>query len=211
MKHIFLILFIASTLPSFAQQDSIVYKKLKNGGSITITIDIPKSDTYLSDSLFYKLKFSKTGEIIDIRIESFTDIDTLMKNVLYSEFVDASRQYKNAILNNEAEEGGYELRLRQAERQYETFAKEPIKERIEKDFDPKELIGDWELNGEPVKIDEKLFLDGQPIKILSDQQFVVQINEGQLTFNRIKSDQWVAKGGKYTLARPKSKGKSKKK
>lgn len=207
MKYLFLLI----PFFSFAQQDSIVYKKLKNGGSTTITIDIPKSGTYLSDSLFYKLKFSKTGEISLIGIEPFTDIDTLMKNVLYNEFIDASRQYKNTILSNESEESGYELRLRQAERQYETFAKEPIKERIEKEFDPKELIGDWELNGEPVKIDEKLTLDGKPIKILSDQQFVVEINKDQLTFNRIKPDQWVAKGGKYTLARPKSKGKSKKK
>jgi hypothetical protein len=83
MKHIFLFLFIASTLSAFGQQDSVTYEKRVN-----------KSETYKGDSIYYKLTYTKQGEVMTVRMEPFTDQDTLMGNVLYNEYTDASRQYK---------------------------------------------------------------------------------------------------------------------
>jgi hypothetical protein len=207
MKYILILLL--APLALFGQQDSVVYKKFKNGGTTTLSIELPTTSMFTLDSGYYKLRFSVNSGSLVISIDPFTDIDSLMGNVLFNEFTDASRQYKAAILVSESTEKGYELRLRQAEKQYEEFTKEKIKDRIEKEFDPKELIGDWELNGKPVKIDDKLLLDKKPIKVLSDEQFVIEINNEKIIFNRIKPDYWVSKGEKYTLKRTKVKGKKK--
>ena len=209
MKHIFLFLFIASTLSAFGQQDSVTYEKLQNGGVITLSIPAAKSDVYLKDSLFYKLVFSRVGERITIVIEPFTDVDSLMGLVLFNEFTDASRQYKGALLESEDKERGYLLRLRQAERDYLRFTGTQIKDKVESEFDFTELLGEWLLNGKDITIDAKLEIGRKPIKILSDQQFTVEIDKEQRVFNRIKSGRWVAKNGRYTLERAKEKSRRK--
>lgn len=106
MKYLLLILLpiFSYAQPRGLGQDSIVYKKLKNGGSITITIELPKSE--LGDSLFYKLSFSSDPNSSSVSIVSYTDIDSLVRNSLYIDFVDVSRQYKAAIIRNEEEENG---------------------------------------------------------------------------------------------------------
>ncbi len=207
MKHIFLFLFIASTLSAFGQQDSTVYEKLQNGGVITLSVPAAKSDVYVKDSLFYKLVFSRVGERITIVIEPFTDVDSLMGLVLFNEFTDASRQYKGALLDSEDKERGYLLRLRQAERDYKRFTGTPIKDKVESEFDFTELLGDWLLNGKEITIDAKLEIGKKPIKILSDQQFTVEIDKEQRVFNRIKAGRWIAKDERYKLERAKEKSK----
>lgn len=72
---------------------------------------------------------------------------------------------------------------------------------MEEGFDFTELLGDWELNGKAIKIDAKLEIEKQPIKILSDQQFSVQLNREPVVFNRIKPGRWISKGEKYKLIR----------
>ena len=199
MKYI-VFLFALFALPVFGQQDSIVYKKLAN-----------TSETYKGDSIYYKLTYTKAGEVMILRTEPFTDVDSLMRNVLFNEYTDASRQYKAAIQAWEAQEKGYELRLRQAERQYKRFTGENIKVKVEEGFDFTELLGDWLLNGKTIKIDAKLEIDKKPIKILSDQQFTVEIDKEQRLFNRIKAGRWIAKDEKYKLERPKATEKKKNK
>lgn len=198
MKHLFLFFFIASTLSAFGQQDSVTYEKRVN-----------TSDSYKGDSIYYKLTYTKQGEVMTVRIEPFTDQDSLMGNVLYNEYTDASRQYKYALLAWEEQEKGYLLRLRQAERDYKRFTGENIKAKVESEFDFTELLGDWILNGKAVKIDAKLELEKKPIKILSDQQFTVEIDKEQRVFNRIKAGKWVAKEGRYALERAREKNKRK--
>jgi len=197
MKHIFLFLFIASTLSAFGQQDSVTYEKRVN-----------TSESYKGDSIYYKLTYTKQGEVMTVRVEPFTDVDSLMGNVLYNEFTDASRQYKQALLIWEEQERGYLLRLRQAERQYKRFTGTPIKDKVESEFDFTELLGEWLLNGKAITIDAKLEIGKKPIKILSDQQFTVEIDKEQRVFNRIKAGRWIAKDERYKLERP---GKSKNK
>ena len=124
MKHIFLFLFLASTLSAFGQQDSVTYEKRVN-----------TSETYKGDSIYYKITYTTQGEVMNVRVEPFTDVDSLMGNVLYNDFTDASRQYKQALLTWEAQERGYLLRLRQAERDYKRFTGSPIKEKVESEFD----------------------------------------------------------------------------
>lgn len=199
MKYI-VFLFALFAVPVFGQQDSIVYKKLAN-----------TSETYKGDSIYYKLTYTKAGDVMTLRSEPFTDVDSLMKNVLFNEFTDASRQYKAAIQAWEAQEKGYELRLRQAEKQYLDFVGKPIKEKVEEGFDFAELIGDWLLNKDAITIDEKLLINKQPIKILSDQQFTVEIEKERIVFNLVKPGLWVSKGEKYRLSRVKVKEKTKKK
>jgi len=199
MKYI-VFLFALFALPVFGQQDSIVYKKLAN-----------TSETYKGDSIYYKLTYTKAGDVMILRSEPFTDADSLMKNVLFNEFTDASRQYKAAIQAWEAAEKGYELRLRQAEKQYLDFVGKPIKEKVEAGFDFAELIGDWLLNKDAITIDAKLLINKQPIKILSDQQFTVEIEKERIVFNLVKPGLWVSKGEKYRLSRVKVKEKTKKK
>lgn len=195
MKYlIFLFLFIASILFAFGQQDSVTYEKRVN-----------KSESYKGDSIYYKLTYTKQGEVMTVRVEPFTDQDTLMGNVLYNEYTDASRQYKYALLIWEEQEKGYLLRLRQAERDYKRFTGKNIKDKVESAFDFTELLGDWLLNGKAIKIDAKLEIDKKPIKILSDQQFTVEIDKEQRVFNRIKAGKWVAKEGRYMLERAKEK------
>ena len=200
MKHIFLFLFIASTLSAFGQQDSVVYEKRLN-----------TSDLYKGDSIYYKITYQKQGETYITITEPFTDQDTLIGKVLFNNYTDASRQYKEAILAWEAAEKGYQLRLRQAERQYKRFTGENIKVKVEEGFDFTELLGDWLLNGKTIKIDAKLEIDKKPIKILSDQQFTVEIDKEQRLFNRIKAGRWIAKDEKYKLERPKATEKKKNK
>jgi len=200
MKHIFLFLFLASTLSAFGQQDSVIYEKRVN-----------TSESYKGDSIYYKLTYTKAGEVMILRTEPFTDVDSLMRNVLFNEYTDASRQYKAAIQAWEAQEKGYELRLRQAEKQYFSFVGKPIKEKIESGFDFAELIGDWLLNKDAITIDAKLLINKQPIKILSDQQFTVEIEKERIVFNLVKPGLWVSKGEKYRLSRVKVKEKTKKK
>jgi len=191
MKHIFLFLFIASTLSAFGQQDSVTYEKRLNA-----------SESYKGDSIYYKLTYTKQGEVMTVRIEPFTDQDTLMGNVLYNEFTDASRQYKQALLIWEEQEKGYLLRIRQAERGYKRFTGTPIKDKVESEFDFTELLGEWLLNGKAITIDAKLEIGKKPIKILSDQQFTVEIDKEQRVFNRIKAGRWIAKDERYKLERP---------
>jgi hypothetical protein len=198
MKYILILLLAPLCL--FGQQDSIVYEKRIN-----------TSETLKGDSVYYKVTYQKQGEVMNIRVEPFTDVDSLMRDVLFNEFTDASRQYKQAIATWEAQEKGYELRLRQAERQYLQFTGEKIKDKVEESFDFDELIGDWELNGKVVEIDAKLEIDKKPIKILSDQQFTVEIDKERQVFNRIKKDRWVSKGEKYVLSKLKTKEKKKSK
>ncbi len=181
-------------------QDSVVYKKMLN-----------TSENYKGDSIYYKITYSKNGDEMNVRTQPFTDVDSLMKQVLFNAYTDASRQYKNAILVWEAQERGYELRLRQAERQYLQFTGQRIKNEVEKNFDFADLIGDWLLNGKPIKLDAKLEIDKKPIKLLSDQQFTVEIDKERQVFNRIKKDRWVSKGEKYRLERPKPTEKKKNK
>jgi len=200
MKHTFLFLFLASTLSAFGQQDSTVYEKRVN-----------TSETYKGDSIYYKITYSTEGDIMTIRVEPFTDIDSLMAMVFFNEFTDASRQYKQAIEQWEAQEKGYLLRLRQAERQYNAFTGGKIKDKVEEKFDFTELLGDWLLNGKAISIDAKLEIDKKPIKILSDVQFTVEIDKDQRVFNRVKAGRWDAKGGKYKLERVKDKAKKKSK
>jgi hypothetical protein len=197
MKHIFLFLFIASTLSAFGQQDSVTYEKRVN-----------KSETYKSDSIYYKITYKKYGEASAIFIEPFTDQDSLMGNVLYNEFTDASRQYKQALLTWEEQEKGYLLRLRQAERDYKRFTGNSIKDKVESEFDFTELLGEWLLNGKAIRIDAKLEIDRKPIKILSEQQFTVEIDKERQVFNRLKAGRWEARGGKYKMERPKEKAKN---
>ena len=199
MKHIFLFLFLASTLSAFGQQDSVTYEKRVN-----------TSETYKGDSIYYKITYSTAGEVMNVRVEPFTDVDSLMGNVLYNDFTDASRQYKQALLTWEAQERGYLLRLRQAERDYKRFTGSPIKDKVESEFDFTELLGEWLLNGKAITIDAKLEIGKKPIKILSDQQFTVEIDKEQRVFNRIKAGRWVAKDEKYKLERAKEKDKKRK-
>ena len=191
MKHIFIFLFIASTLSAFGQQDSVTYEKRVN-----------TSETYKGDSIYYKLTYTKQGEVMTVRVEPFTDQDSLMGNVLYNEFTDASRQYKQALLTWEEQEKGYLLRIRQAERDYKRFTGTPIKDKVESEFDFTELLGEWLLNGKAITIDAKLEIGKKPIKILSDQQFTVEIDKEQRVFNRIKAGRWIAKDERYKLERP---------
>lgn len=191
MKHIFIFLFIASALSAFGQQDSTVYEKRVN-----------TSETYKGDSIYYKITYQKQGEIYITITEPFTDVDSLMGNVLYNEFTDASRQYKQALLTWEEQEKGYLLRIRQAERNYKRFTGTPIKDKVESEFDFTELLGEWLLNGKAITIDAKLEIGKKPIKILSDQQFTVEIDKEQRVFNRIKAGRWIAKDERYKLERP---------
>ena len=196
MKHIFLFLFLASTLSAFGQQDSVTYEKRVN-----------TSESYKGDSIYYKLTYTKQGEAMTVRVEPFTDQDTLMGNVLYNEFTDASRQYKQALLTWEEQEKGYLIRIRQAERDYKRFTGTPIKDKVESEFDFTELLGEWLLNGKAITIDAKLEIGKKPIKILSDQQFTVEIDKEQRVFNRIKAGRWIAKDERYKLERVKEKSK----
>jgi len=191
MKHIFLFLFLASTLSAFGQQDSVTYEKRVN-----------TSESYKGDSIYYKITYQKQGEIYITITEPFTDVDSLMGNVLYNEFTDASRQYKQALLTWEEQEKGYLLRIRQAERDYKRFTGTPIKDKVESEFDFTELLGEWLLNGKAITIDAKLEIGKKPIKILSDQQFTVEIDKEQRVFNRIKAGRWIAKDERYKLERP---------
>ena len=190
MKYLFLFCIILCALPAMAQQDSIVYEKRVN-----------TSDSYKGDSIYYKTTYQKQGETFITITEPFSDQDSLIGNVLFNNYTDASRQYREAILAWEAAEKGYQIRLRQAERQYRRFTGQNIKVRIESEFDFTDLLGDWLLNGKAIKIDAKLEIDKKPIKIISDQQFTVEIDKEQRLFNRIKAGRWIAKDEKYKLER----------
>ena len=198
MKYLFIFIILVFALPGFGQQDSVVYEKRIN-----------TSETLKGDSVYYKITYSKSGEVMTIRVEPFTDVDSLMAQVFFNEFTDASRQYKQAIQEWEALEKGYLLRLRQAERQYNAFTGGKIKDKVEEKFDFTELLGDWLLNGKAIVIDAKLQIDKKNIKLLSDVQFQVEIDKEQRIFNRVKSGRWDAKGGKYKLERVKEKAKKK--
>lgn len=211
MKYLLIFCILICALPGFGQQDSVVYKKFKNGDKTTVTIDLPTTSMFTLDSGYYKLKFSVNAGSLNISIDPFTDIDSLMGNVLFNEFTDASRQYKQAILASEETEKGYELKLKQAEKQYKEFTGENIKDKVEENFDFTELLGDWLLNGKAIVIDAKLQIDKKNIKLLSDVQFQVEIDKEQRIFNRVKAGRWVAKDAKYILERPKEKAKKKSK
>ena len=200
MKYLFIFIILVFALPGFGQQDSVVYEKRVN-----------TSETFKGDSIFYKVTYQRQGEIFITITEPFTDQDSLIGNVLFNNYTDASRQYKQAIQEWEAQEKGYELRLRQAERQYLAFTGSKIKDKVEKDFDFTELLGEWLLNGKAITIDAKLEIERKPIKILSDVQFTVEIDKERQVFNRVKAGRWDAKGGKYKLERVKEKAKKKSK
>ena len=200
MKYLFIFIILVFALPGFGQQDSVVYEKRVN-----------TSETFKGDSIFYKVTYQRQGEIFITITEPFTDQDSLIGNVLFNNYTDASRQYKQAIQAWEAQEKGYELRLRQAERQYLAFTGSKIKDKVEEDFDFTELLGDWLLNGKAIVIDAKLQIDKKNIKLLSDVQFQVEIDKEQRIFNRVKAGRWVAKDAKYILERPKEKAKKKSK
>ena len=190
MKYLFIFIILVFALPGFGQQDSVVYEKRVN-----------TSETLKGDSVYYKITYSKSGEVMTIRVEPFTDVDSLMAQVFFNEFTDASRQYKQAIEQWEAQEKGYLLRLRQAERQYNAFTGGKIKDKVEEKFDFTELLGDWLLNGKAIVIDAKLQIDKKNIKLLSDVQFQVEIDKEQRIFNRVKAGRWIAKDEKYKLER----------
>ena len=212
MKYLILFCIILFALPGFGQspfggsistqsaQDSVVYEKRVN-------------DTHVfqgSDSIYFKITYVKDGNFIkSIMFEPFTDVDSLMAQVFFNEFTDASRQYKQAIQEWETQEKGYLLRLRQAERQYNAFTGGKIKDKVEEKFDFTELLGDWLLNGKAIVVDAKLQIDKKNIKLLSDVQFQVEIDKEQRIFNRVKAGRWVAKDAKYILERPKEKAKKK--
>ena len=198
MKYLFIFIILVFALPGFGQQDSVVYEKRVN-----------TSETFKGDSIFYKVTYQRQGEIFITITEPFTDQDSLIGNVLFNNYTDASRQYKQAIEAWEVQEKGYELRLRQAERQYLAFTGSKIKDKVEERFDFTELLGDWLLNGKVITIDAKLEIDKKPIKILSDVQFTVEIDKERQVFNRVKAGRWVAKDAKYILERPKEKAKKK--
>lgn len=210
MKYLFFFCILVFALPVLAQfppgyiaqyittQDSVTYQKLPN-----------TSESFKGDSIYYKITYSKAGDVMTVRTEPFTDVDSLMAQVFFSEFTDASRQYKQAIEEWEAQEKGYLLRLRQAERQYNAFTGGKIKDKVEEKFDFTELLGDWLLNGKTIVIDAKLQIDKKNIKLLSDVQFQVEIDKEQRIFNRVKAGRWVAKDAKYILERPKEKAKKK--
>lgn len=212
MKYLFFFCILIFALPGFGQfstfspapvsfqQDSVTYQKLPN-----------TTETYKGDSIYYKITYSKSGDVMTVRTEPFTDVDSLMALVFFYEYTDASRQYKQAIEQWEAQEKGYLLRLRQAERQYNAFTGGKIKDKVEEKFDFTELLGDWLLNGKAIVIDAKLQIDKKNIKLLSDVQFQVEIDKEQRIFNRVKAGRWVAKDAKYILERPKEKAKNKKK
>ena len=212
MKYLFIFIILVFSLPGFGQftsgyvtfntatQDSVTYQKLPN-----------TSESFKGDSIYYKITYSKAGDVMTVRTEPFTDIDSLMAQVFFNEFTDASRQYKQAIQEWEAQEKGYLLRLRQAERQYNAFTGGKIKDKVEEKFDFTELLGDWLLNGKAIVIDAKLQIDKKNIKLLSDVQFQVEIDKEQRIFNRVKAGRWVAKDAKYILERPKEKAKKKSK
>ncbi len=191
MKYLILFCTLIFALPGFGQQDSVTYEKRVN-----------TSETYKGDSIYYKLTYTKQGEVMTVRVEPFTNQDSLMGLVLYNEFTDASRQYKQALLTWEEQEKGYLLRIRQAERDYKRFTGTPIKDKVESEFDFTELLGEWLLNGKAITIDAKLEIGKKPIKILSDQQFTVEIDKEQRVFNRIKAGRWIAKDERYKLERP---------
>jgi hypothetical protein len=212
MKYFILLCILIFALPGFGQigiqspfnstpafqQDSVTYQKLPN-----------TSESFKGDSIYYKITYSKQGDVMTVRTEPFTDVDSLMAMVFFNEFTDASRQYKQAIEAWEAQEKGYLLRLRQAERQYLAFTGGKIKDKVEEKFDFTELLGDWLLNGKAIVIDAKLQIDKKNIKLLSDVQFQVEIDKEQRIFNRVKAGRWVAKDAKYILERPKEKAKKK--
>ena len=203
MKYFIILCILVFALPGFGQfpfgsvtsstttQDSVTYQKLPN-----------TSESFKGDSIYYKITYSKQGDVMTVRTEPFTDVDSLMAQVFFNEFTDASRQYKQAIEAWEAQEKGYLLRLRQAERDYKRFTGTPIKDKVESEFDFTELLGEWLLNGKAITIDAKLEIGKKPIKILSDQQFTVEIDKEQRVFNRIKAGRWIAKDERYKLERP---------
>lgn len=198
MKQILIFCIVLFALPAMAQQDSIVYEKRVN-----------TSDSYKGDSIYYKTTYQKQGETFITITEPFSDQDSLIGNVLFNNYTDASRQYREAILAWEAAEKGYELRLRQAERQYNDFTGGKIKDKVEEGFDFTELLGDWLLNDKAITIDAKLEIDKKLIKILSEVQFTVEIDKERQVFNRVKAGRWESKGGKYKLERAKEKKKRK--
>ena len=212
MKYLFFFCILVFALPALAQfpsgyiaqyittQDSVTYQKLPN-----------TSESFKGDSIYYKITYSKAGKVMTVRTEPFTDVDSLMAQVFFNEFTDASRQYKQAIEAWEAQEKGYLLRIRQSERDYKRFTGNPIKDKVESEFDFTELLGEWLLNGKAITIDAKLEIGKKPIKILSDVQFTVEIDKERQVFNQVKAGRWDAKGGKYKLERVKAKAKKKNK
>ena len=222
MKYFIILCILVFALPGFGQYSTVSPAPSIFGGSVSVqssqdSIVYEKriNDTNVfqgSDSIYFKITYAKDGNFIkSISFEPFTDVDSLMSQVFFNEFTDASRQYKQAIEEWEAQEKGYLLRLRQAERQYNAFTGGKIKDKVEEKFDFTELLGDWLLNGKAIVIDAKLQIDKKNIKLLSDVQFQVEIDKEQRIFNRIKAGRWVAKDAKYILERPKEKAKKKSK
>lgn len=199
MKYVIFLFVLVSSLPCLAQQDSVVYKKLPNSTEI-----------YQSDSLWYKITYTRDGYETTIRTTPYTDVDSLIRRTLLNAYQDASRQYRSALLAWEGQERGYQLRLRQAERQYFEFIKKPLRDEIQKEIGRdtafvKELLGDWLLNDKKVKIDEKLTLEKQPIQFVSNQQFFVQVEKEQVTFFRVNARRWQSKDAKFVLRREEKK------
>ena len=129
MKHIFLFLFIASTLS--AQVDSTVYSK-------GVRTD--------KDSVWYKETFTKIGDSIIYSKVPWTPIDSLVLNTLVNERHDAANQYRQAKLAWEEQEKSYLMRLRQPTKQLnDLFKKSPDGPKVT-------LKGDWKLNGVTVTI-----------------------------------------------------------
>jgi len=107
MKYLILFCIILFALPGFGQslftsistsdggQDSVVYKKLPN-----------TSESFKGDSIYYKITYQKQGETYITITEPFTDQDTLIGKVLFNNYTDGSRQYKEANLDWEAAEKG---------------------------------------------------------------------------------------------------------
>ena len=108
MKYLLIFCILIFALPGFGQspfsgvvtsstttQDSVTYQKLPN-----------TSESFKGDSIYYKITYSKSGDVMTVRTEPFTDVDSLMAQVFFNEFTDAFRQYKQAIEVWEAQEKG---------------------------------------------------------------------------------------------------------
>jgi len=147
MKYLFLFLPIFS----FAQVDSIVYEKV--------------------DTMWYKVTYSKDGLNSDISRKAVTTIDSLIKNILTNEVVDAGRQYTEFKNRVEKEETRYLLRLRQAEHQYRLL----YNKRIDLDtiVNAKKIIGTWLYNGVEITINKTLKIGAANINFVSEDLFFI--------------------------------------
>lgn len=131
MKYILLFCIFLFAMPSFSQQDSIVYSKgIRANGDFT----------------WFKESFTKIGDSIIYQKIPWTTVDSLTLRTLINERNDASLQYRQAKIAWEEQEKSYLMRLRQPTKQLnDLFKKSP-------DGPKDTLRGEWKLNGFTVTI-----------------------------------------------------------